>query len=968
MDDMSQNDIISRECRVCKCEAQPDRPLFHPCICTGSIKWIHQDCLTQWMRYSRKEYCELCGHRFTFQPIYSPNMPSVLPLRDVIGGLLTSVGTAAKYWIHYTIVAFAWLGVVPLSAYRTYRFMFSGSFEILSLPVDVFSTENIASDVFRGCFVVTCTLLSFIGIVWLREQILHGGGPDWLNEPQNIQQDLGDPRMAILGDLRPENDIGNDGVNEGHIGLADEANDNNNNENNNNEVDVNDPPPDLPIDNAEPPPPIPAAEAPDAAAGDGAGDLGNGNEEGNWNPMEWDRAAEELTWERLLGLDGSMVFLEHVFWVISLNTIFIFTFAFCPHCIGNFVINSLGLQRQDKPLMHFHGFLTTLFGYCNIGVTLVILHSIARLFKMRKIRWLFGLCYIVVKVSLLSVVEVGVLPLVCGWWLDICSLPLFDATIKDRKASFRAAPGTSLFIHWMFGMVYVYYFAAFVSLLREVLRPGVLWFFRNLNDPDFSPIQEMINFSVLRHTRRLIASAVIFGTAVLLMLWLPIQILKSFWPTFLPYVLSGDAEVNELSLQILLLQIILPGFFEQSHTRIWLKSLVRIWCKSVAWLLGLKSYLGTEANNDDEGNERQPFDVNNQGGLGAAHQAYLQRGVPVAFQPYDRPTFFAMRLFGLIVLMCISLVITSLITLTIPIWIGRQAMAFWSVSISNHNSATSTVEGRGGEIPLRPHELYTAAMGTYLCWIFSRGVAIATNLLPQGRTAIMEKFRHWLQTATSYALAAILFVLMLGVIPLLFGLLLELVLVIPLRVPLEQTPIHFLWQDWALGVLYTKIACALTMMGPDWVFKRAIERAYRDGLRDIDLGFIIRELAAPVITCFGLALSVPYVIAHSVMPMFFTNQQTRSIIAREIYPFFLIVFIAVAIIYFQIRQFKKLYIAIKNDKYLVGQRLVNYEHKKKKADTPPPASPKTESRPQQARQDDRDNDLFNFDPEVLPRI
>lgn len=38
-------------------------------------------------------------------------------------------------------------------------------------------------------------------------------------------------------------------------------------------------------------------------------------------------------------------------------------------------------------------------------------------------------------------------------------------------------------------MVYVYYFASFVVLLREILRPGVLWFLRNLNDPDFSPIQ-----------------------------------------------------------------------------------------------------------------------------------------------------------------------------------------------------------------------------------------------------------------------------------------------------------------------------------------------------------------------------------------------------------------------------------------------------------------------------------------------
>lgn len=52
-----------------------------------------------------------------------------------------------------------------------------------------------------------------------------------------------------------------------------------------------------------------------------------GNDEINWNPIEWDRAAEELTWERLLGLDGSLVFLEHVFWVVSLNTLFILVFG-----------------------------------------------------------------------------------------------------------------------------------------------------------------------------------------------------------------------------------------------------------------------------------------------------------------------------------------------------------------------------------------------------------------------------------------------------------------------------------------------------------------------------------------------------------------------------------------------------------------------------------------------------------------
>lgn len=457
----------------------------------------------------------------------------------------------------------------------------------------------------------------------------------------------------------------------------------------------------------------------------------------------------------------------------------------------------------------------------------------------------------------------------------------------------------------------------------------------------------MIHLSILRHIRRLIASAIIFGTAVLLMLWLPIKILKVVWPVFLPYTLSGDSEVNELSLQLLLLQIILPGFFEQSQTRIWLKGLIRIWCMVIAWILGIKSYLlGTEPRPNEEEPRVEQQGLGG-GGLAAAHQALLQRDVPVGYQPYDRPSFFPIRLIGLMVFMCISLVIGSLLTLTIPVWIGRHGMMIWSMTgmaagkvvapdgdILKANVIADDLSPNGAittAVPIsKPHELYTAAIGIYLCWLISKGIALAVNLFPQGRTAIVEKFKHWCSVAISYGLAAIIFVLMLGVVPLMFGLLLELVVVVPLRVPINQTPVLFLWQDWALGVLYTKIACALIFMGPDWGLKRAIEQAYRDGLREMDLKFIIRELATPVISCFGLALTVPYVIAHSIMPMFFTNQMTRVLIARRIYPFFLIVIIICAIIVFQIKQFKKLYVAIKNDKYLVGKRLVNYDHQRQK--------------------------------------
>ena len=43
-------------------------------------------------------------------------MPQRLPVYDIVGGLIKSVTKAFKYWFHYTLVAVAWLGVVPITA------------------------------------------------------------------------------------------------------------------------------------------------------------------------------------------------------------------------------------------------------------------------------------------------------------------------------------------------------------------------------------------------------------------------------------------------------------------------------------------------------------------------------------------------------------------------------------------------------------------------------------------------------------------------------------------------------------------------------------------------------------------------------------------------------------------------------------------------------------------------------------
>uniref|UniRef100_A0AAX7TZV3 E3 ubiquitin-protein ligase MARCHF6 n=1 Tax=Astatotilapia calliptera TaxID=8154 RepID=A0AAX7TZV3_ASTCA len=863
-------------CRVCRSEGTQDKPLYHPCVCTGSIKFIHQECLLQWLKHSRKEYCELCKHRFAFTPIYSPDMPSRLPVQDIFAGLVTSIGTAIRYWFHYTLVAFAWLGVVPLTACK----------------------QNLLADCLQGCFVVTCTLCAFISLVWLREQIVHGGAPQWLeqNQPPLVPNQPNDAEAA-----QNPAELGPDGLAPANVHVAgnhDEAELDDDEDDDDDDDEGED-------DNEE--------EEDDEGRDEDAADANDGGQEDlNWNALEWDRAAEELTWERVVIYFSSLFCSEHVFWVVSLNTLFILVFAFCPYHIGHFSVVGLGFEDYLKA-SHFHGLITTILGYILLAGVLIVCHALASLVKFQRSRRLLGVCYIVVKVSLLVAMEIGLFPLICGWWLDICSLEMFDATLKDREQSFDSAPGTTMFLHWLVGMVYVFYFASFILLLREVLRPGVLWFLRNLNDPDFNPVQEMIHLPIYRHLRRFILSVVVFGSIVLLMLWLPIRIIKLLFPNFLPYnvMLYSDAPVSELSLELLLLQVVLPALLEQGHTRQWLKRLIHAWTFTAGYVLDLHSYLLGDHEEDDNQQNNHPGRVNNNRipglgeGLHAAHQAILQQGGPVGFQPYHRPINFPMKIILLVVFMCVTLLLASLICLTLPVFVGRWLMSFWMGSAM-------------------VHELYTAASGLYVCWLSIRAATVLLSWMPQGRTVIMLKVHEWTLMILKTVVVALLLAV---VIPLLLGLLFELVIVAPLRVPLVQTPLFYPWQDWALGVLHAKIIAAITLMGPQWWLKTVIEQVYANGIRNIDLHFIVRRLAAPVICVLLLCLCLPYTVSKGVTPLLGVQPEMQTLVERRIYPFLLMVFILLAILSFQIRQFKRLYEHIKNDKYLVGQRLVNYERK-----------------------------------------
>ncbi|XP_032693376.1 E3 ubiquitin-protein ligase MARCH8 isoform X1 [Lontra canadensis] len=59
-------------CRICHCEGDDESPLITPCRCTGSLHFVHQTCLQQWIKSSDARCCELCKYEFIMEVKLKP--------------------------------------------------------------------------------------------------------------------------------------------------------------------------------------------------------------------------------------------------------------------------------------------------------------------------------------------------------------------------------------------------------------------------------------------------------------------------------------------------------------------------------------------------------------------------------------------------------------------------------------------------------------------------------------------------------------------------------------------------------------------------------------------------------------------------------------------------------------------------------------------------------------------------------
>jgi len=111
-------------CRICRGEGTTEEPLFFPCKCSGSIKYVHQECLMEWLSHTQKKHCELCKTSFRFTKLYHPGMPNRIPTTVFVRRAALHVLNMFATWCRGVLVGAVWLFLLPWCMRVVWRSLF----------------------------------------------------------------------------------------------------------------------------------------------------------------------------------------------------------------------------------------------------------------------------------------------------------------------------------------------------------------------------------------------------------------------------------------------------------------------------------------------------------------------------------------------------------------------------------------------------------------------------------------------------------------------------------------------------------------------------------------------------------------------------------------------------------------------------------------------------------------------------
>lgn len=596
----------------------------------------------------------------------------------------------------------------------------------------------------------------------------------------------------------------------------------------------------------------------------------------------------------------------------------------------------------------------------------------------------------VMKVIFIISIEMLVFPLYCGLLLDAALLPLFEgATISSRFSFTGRAPATSIFVHWFVGTCYMFHFALFVSMCRKIMRRGVLRkylnffqlkkplliilldFIRDPDDPTFHPVRDVLERNVTTQLRKILFSALVYGALVVICLGGVVWGLAFSFKGVLPIHWSSNEPVLEFPVDLLFYNFLMPlavRFFKPSES---LHRMYSWWFRRCARWLRLTWFMFDERKPDEEGQivrrswkeyfiaappqseeDISDHDIIHDGRYvraPASDQIKLPKGTktflevdsenhrldgvkdsfdgvhgrnPENYKLVYVPPWFRLRISTFIFSIWLFAAATGVCITIVPLVFGRYIFA--------------------KVIPadVRKNDVYAFSIGIYILGSALYGLihlrtglaALRNSLYINGDTPsiifsraakVVARVSRIVWTYTAFII----------VLPTLFTFLVEFYFIIPVHTYLyenERHVVHFV-QSWTLGLLYVKLTTRFILWHEGSRPAEALRAVTWNGYWDPDARLATRSFIFPATLVLSIALGFPYLLAQLASKTIWRNASELELIRvnRYAYPMVLAMLAAVWSLWKMAEMVKGWKQKIKDEVYLIGERLHNFGDNRK---------------------------------------
>lgn len=582
------------------------------------------------------------------------------------------------------------------------------------------------------------------------------------------------------------------------------------------------------------------------------------------------------------------------------------------------------------------------------------------------------------KVLFFMTLEMVMFPLFVGVVIDICTMPLFGATIASRLAHYGHRTFGSLFIAWLIGSIFMFSLEAFLTHMRTICRSGALYFIRDPSDPAHSPVRDIMERPALVQLPRLAVSAVMYCVIVLTIfgsmpyfMW-ALDSTTSLFKGVLPLRLE-QRPLSSVPFDLLFLHLIVPPSWEGLKVYSHVMQGLAAWWLFVVRQLELSSLIfGVDTGNRPMSRMSQLGWIVADALCQRVFGTYDNRATPARVPNSDRiellslserrkegifilldaqgaprtpademrlleqdraarqagrnpkrdytvvnlPEFWRTRVYALFAAAMLSAAGLIAAVVLIPLCVGRLAtnMVFQE----------------------RIYDGYNWIVGGYICWgSYALGKDLQRRIITYSRARRIRK-----SGATTRAKRVILarlsniyaLVLLYLAFPMLVGINFELFIGVPARYGLAKgiTPVLHLWDAWAMGVAFMSIyvgALGFAIDGQELPLGERFRDAFKHPLHQ---PFVqLNDFVLPILAGLLLPIMVPWAVFYSIrstlLALGLSNVVDSTAAFRLTYP---LLFVPCTI-YFMRGSLSSLLSKVRqwmiDAEYVVYERVENYE-------------------------------------------